>query len=108
MNKIIDFPRMIYHVVLEPLIVKSEEELNSHIEKGWCLTPVLFDEIKALKAKIAFHESEAARLQEILDNMDAPEEVKEDKFVCEICHYEAKSNAGLSAHSRAQHKEVTV
>jgi hypothetical protein len=37
--------------------------------------------------------------------MGAAEEVIEpEKFICETCGVEAKSNAGLAAHMRAKHK----
>lgn len=103
-----DFPRMIYHVVDAPVIVYDKVELDDYLEKGWSLTPVLFDEIKALQAKIAHHKSEAARLTKVLDELMSEDEQmreaqKENKIICAKCGYEAKSNAGLAAHQK-KHK----
>ena len=61
-----DFPRMIYHIVEDPIVVRDEQELDRYLKQGWAKTPVVFNEINALKAKIAYHESEAQRLKSVL------------------------------------------
>jgi len=39
---------------------------------------------------------------------DVPEPKKENEFTCMACGFEAKSNAGLSAHIRATHKSAML
>ena len=97
-----EFPQMIFHVVEPPMVVKDKQELEKYLSQGWAMTSQEFDQIKMVQAKIAYHESEVARLQEILDGMDVPKEA--EKFICD-CGFEAKSNAGLAAHKRNAHKE---
>jgi hypothetical protein len=100
---VIEFPKMIYHCVEPPVIVKDKEEEQAYLAKGWSTTLQTFDEIKALKAKIAYHQSEVTRLEDILL------EIEGENFVCDVCQYEAKSAAGLSAHKRSHvGKEVAV
>lgn len=52
------YPQMLYHVVLDPITVENEKDETYYLSKGWSRTPLLFDEIKMLKAKIAFYEGE--------------------------------------------------
>jgi len=65
------YPRMIYHIIEDPIVVQSEEEMNEYIKKGWAKSPVLFTEINALNAKIAYYKSEIERLNEILTQKQA-------------------------------------
>jgi hypothetical protein len=110
MTTTLDFPRMIYHVVDDPITVNDAETIQLYLDKGWSLRPVEFSEADAIRAKIKYHEAEAARLKEVLVEIDGvqPEApVEPERFICE-CGYEAHSNAGLSAHKRHKHKEVEV
>ena len=52
------FPKMIYHVVEEPIIVFNEEDLKSFVDKGWSVDPIRFSEVRAIKVKIAHHKAE--------------------------------------------------
>ena len=111
MTQALDFPRMIYHVVDDPITVGDMDTLNKYLEKGWSLRPVEFSEADAIRAKIKHHEAEAARLKEVLVDIDGiqPEaSPAPDRFLCEACGYEAKSNAGLSAHIYHKHKEASA
>lgn len=100
-----EFPQMIFHIVEEPLTINTKEEKAYYLDRGWMLTPQHFDALKAVKAKIAYHESEVRRLKEILVGMDVPEEEKNEKFICSVCGYEAKSNGGLGAHLAAHKRK---
>jgi len=62
-----DYPRMLYHFVEDPITVMSEEEENTYLEKGWERSPVVFNEIKLLEAKIAYYESEIVILKQNLE-----------------------------------------
>jgi len=81
-----DYPRMIYHIVEEPRIVQDAEEEKHYIDRGWSRTPVMFTEIRAIEAKIAWHRAEALRLAERLDELKnglAPEkEVESPETPC--------------------------
>jgi hypothetical protein len=57
-----DYPKMMYHVVLEPQQVNSQEEEIALIAAGWENSPVMFSEEKALDAKIAQNKVEAKEL----------------------------------------------
>lgn len=63
------------------------------------------DDIKAVnKARelgYTVEKVEKAKVVEVVEDPIAPP--AEEKFVCEICGQEAKTNAGLSAHMRAKH-----
>lgn len=75
-----DFPKMIYHVVEEPIIVQTEEGLQEMLEAGWSESPVVFSEAKALDAKIAELETRLKDLKKKrLALRPAKPEVKEGK-----------------------------
>jgi hypothetical protein len=95
-----EFPQMLYHIVENPIIVQNKQELDKYLEQGWSKTPKDFDEIKLVKAKIKYHQSEVERLEEILEKLFSQ---SGEKFICVKCGYEAKSNAGLAAHQK-KHK----
>ena len=57
-----DYPKMMYHVVMEPTVVNNEEEEIALIEAGWEKSPVAFSEEKAIDAKIAQNKVEAKEL----------------------------------------------
>ena len=108
-----EYPKVLYHVVHEPIIVKNKEEVEEHCAAGWSPSPQEFNEVNALQAKIAWHNTEASRLQGKLDGLLRREKdaqavseagPKEEKFICDVCGYEAKSKAGLSAHKRSHNE----
>ena len=76
-DKIIDFPRMIYHIVEDPKIVFNAEDLKYNIDRGWSMTPETFSEVKAIRAKIAYHQAEAERLTDKL--IEIEDKDKEEK-----------------------------
>lgn len=70
-----EYPKMIYHIVEEPIIVQDKDEESKYLNRGWSISPVQFDEIRAVEAKIAYHKSEVDRLSDILGVLTfAPEE----------------------------------
>jgi hypothetical protein len=77
-EKIIDFPRMIYHIVEDPKVVFNSEDLQFNLNRGWSMTPETFSEVKALRAKIAYHQAEAERLADkLIEIEDKDTEEKE-------------------------------
>lgn len=57
-----EYPKMMYHVVLEPKEVKNEEEELALIDAGWEKSPVAFSEEKVIDTKIAQNKAEAKEL----------------------------------------------
>ena len=64
------FPKMLYHVVYEPVIVQNEEEFADHIKKGYSSDRITATEANLIRAKIAWMESELVTLKANLEAME--------------------------------------
>ena len=58
-----EYPKMMYHVVLDPKIVENEAEEQALVEAGWEYSPVAFSEQRVLDAKIKQTEVELKELK---------------------------------------------
>lgn len=82
-----EFPRAIYHVSEEPLVVNGEEELEKRLSEGWSKVPFDIPEDVKLQQKIDYYKKEVAGLEEKLNALlkskekaeEAPKAVEEPK-----------------------------
>lgn len=57
---------MIYHVSKKPMIVKDKVEMEFYVKDGWCKDYASYQEQNNVPGKIAYHESEIAKLKKEL------------------------------------------
>lgn len=65
-----DYPKMLFHVALEPRTVNTAEEHAKLAAEGWEESPVKRNRLAALNGQIAWHETEAARLRVELKTLE--------------------------------------
>ena len=58
-----NYPAMIYHLIDGERVVHSEEEKKRFLDAGWSDKRIPFNEVNAIKAKIASHEAEIRKLE---------------------------------------------
>ncbi len=61
------FPQMLFHPALDPITVKDEIEMQVYLSQGWSMVPIDQTPEGMIRAKIAWHEGEIARLKDLLD-----------------------------------------
>lgn len=103
------FPFMMYHPSLPPMVVHSQEELEANMEKGWRTSPVPPSKKSEIKSKMKWHEEQLRRLKDQLAAINEEEakiavseqiqKVEEAKQVVEESEREAKEKEAAKAAS---------
>lgn len=75
-----DYPKMLFHVVEEPIVVKDLEEEKKYTSVGWRETSEKFDAYNLIKAKIVYHESQIELLVNNLNKIKAEENINDESL----------------------------
>lgn len=103
----IEYPKMIYHPVLLPMVVYSVFEDEAKKAEGWMESPLPEGSLSEIKAQIEIKEQELATLKEkynlIMEALNDGDPGK-DTFICPICQKAFSKRVALIGHMRSHNK----